>query len=105
MIDAQTILDIAIWLPIPFAFLVLGLVVLLRREQRFAGMLFPFVLVTLGSLAYVPLALIFKPYFSWWVILVPLLLLALVYVVLMYLRDAQTIAPGWAAFLGILRCG
>ena len=51
-------------------------------------------MVTALALAYLPLALVFKPYFSWWVILVPLLLVALVYVVLMYLKDAQTIAPG-----------
>jgi len=38
------------------------------------------------------------------VVLIPLLGVALIYVVLMYLKDAQTIAPGWAAFLGLLRC-
>lgn len=96
--------DVVIGVPVLFAFAVLGLVVLLRRENRFAGMLVPFGVVAVLSLIYVPLALVFKPYFSWWVILVPLLLVALVYVVLMYLKDAQTIAPGWAAFLGLLRC-
>lgn len=55
MNEAQSILDIAIWLPIPFAFFVLGLMVLLRGENRFAGMLLPFVLVTIGCVLYVPL--------------------------------------------------
>src|SRR5205085_586613 len=104
MNEARTIFDIAIWLPIPFAFLVIGLMVLLRRENRFAGMLVPFVVVTVLSIGYVPLALTLKPYLSWWVVLVPLMGVALIYVVLMYLKDAQTIAPGWAAFLGLLRC-
>ncbi len=101
---SESFSDLVIGVPVLFAFGVLGLIMLLRREHRFAGMLAPLVVVTVLSLAYVPLALIFKPYFSWWVILVPLLLVALVYVVLMYLKDAQTIAPGWAAFLGLLRC-
>ena len=101
---SETFSDLVIGVPVLFAFGVLGLVVLLRRENRFAGMLMPFIVVAVGSLIYVPLALTFKPYFSWWVILVPLLLVALVYVLLMYLKDAQTIHPGWAAFLGLLRC-
>jgi hypothetical protein len=96
--------DLVIGVPVLFAFGVLALVVLLRREHRLTGMLVPFLVVTVLSIVYVPMALAFKPYFSWWVILVPLLLVALVYVVLMYLKDAQTIAPGWAAFLGLLRC-
>jgi hypothetical protein len=96
--------DLVIGIPVLFAFGVLGLIVLLRREHRFAGMLLPFIVVTVLSVVYVPLALTFKPYFSWWVILVPLLLAALVYVVLMYLRDAQTISPAWAGFLGLFRC-
>jgi hypothetical protein len=93
-----------IGLPVLFAFAVLGLTILLRRDNRFAGMMLPFAAVTVLSIAYIPLALMFKPYFNWWVVLVPLLIVALVYVVLMYLKDAQTVAPGWAAFLGLLRC-
>ncbi len=96
--------DVVIGVPVVFAFGVLGLIALLRREQRFAGLLIPFIVVAVLSLAYVPLALTFKPYFSWWVVLGPLLVIAFVYVVLMYLKDAQTVAPGWAAFLGMLRC-
>jgi hypothetical protein len=41
---------------------------------------------------------------AWFALLVPVLALALVYVVLMYVRDARTVHPAWAAFLGLLRC-
>ncbi len=100
----ETFSDLVVGLPVLFAFFVLGLMVLFKRENRFVGMLIPFVVVTVLSLIYVPLALMFKPYFSWWVVLVPLLAVALLYVALMYVRDAQTIHPLWAGFLGLLRC-
>lgn len=93
-----------IGIPVLFAFLVLGLMVLFRRENRFAGMLIPFLVVTLASAFYVPLALYFKPFFSWWVVLVPMLAIALLYVGLMYVKDSQTIHPLAAGFLGLLRC-
>lgn len=101
---AESFSDAVIFLPVLMAFVVLGLIVLFRRENRFAGMLIPFVVVTVLSIAYVPLAFVLKPYFSWWVVLVPTLLVALFYVGLMYVKDAQTIHPLWAAFLGFLRC-
>src|SRR5205085_2519343 len=69
--------DLVIGVPALFAYGVLGLVVFLRRENRFAGMLTPLVVVTVLSVIYVPLALTFKPYFSWWVVLLPLLAVAL----------------------------
>jgi hypothetical protein len=56
------------------------------------------------SLAYVVAGYFFLPVFGWYVVLVPVLAVALLYVVLMYFRDAQTIHPGWAGFLGLLRC-
>jgi hypothetical protein len=101
---SESFSELVLGVPVLFAFGVLGLVVLSRREHRFAGMLVPFVAVTVVSLVYIPLARALMPFFSWWVILVPVLLVALVYVVLMYIKDSQTIAPGWAAFLGLLRC-
>ncbi|MBI3411721.1 MAG: hypothetical protein HY040_25605 [Planctomycetes bacterium] len=96
--------DWVIALPVLLAFVVLGLMVLFRKERRFSGMLVPFVVVTVLSAIYVPLALSFKPIFSWWVVLAPLLVVALIYVVLMYVKDAQSIHPLLAAFLGGLRC-
>ncbi|MCI0378879.1 MAG: VWA domain-containing protein [Gemmataceae bacterium] len=101
---SESFSDLVIGLPVLFAFAVLGLMILFRRENRFAGMLLPFVIVTVGSAIYVPLAILFKPVFSWWVVLVPVLLVALFYVCLMYVKDARTIHPAWAGFLGLLRC-
>jgi hypothetical protein len=56
------------------------------------------------SFAYVAVALLFKSAFSWWVILAPVLAVALVYVGLMYFRDSRTVHAGWASFLGACRC-
>ncbi|GIW80361.1 MAG: hypothetical protein KatS3mg105_2168 [Gemmatales bacterium] len=40
----------------------------------------------------------------WWLaILVPVLVIGLVYVIVMYMRDSQSVGWGWAAFLGFLR--
>src|SRR6516164_1604504 len=41
----------------------------------------------------------------WGLILIPLLILAAVYVVLMYIRDGRSIGWAWATFLGACRCG
>src|SRR5262249_43854722 len=100
---SESFSNLIVLVPVLFAYGVLGLVVLLRREDRFAGMLVPFIVVTVLSVGYVPLALVLKPYFSWWVVLVPIGGIALIYVVLMYLKDSQSVAPGWAVFLGLLR--
>jgi hypothetical protein len=94
----------AIALPVLFAFGVLGLIVLFRRENRWAGMLVAGAVVGAVSIAYVGLALLFVNVFSWWVILVPMLGVALMYVGLMYVKDAHSINTGWATFLGLLRC-
>ena len=59
MVDT-TMLDLAIWVPIPLAFFVLGLMVLLRGENRLRGMLGPFLLVVVGSILYIPLGLHLK---------------------------------------------
>ena len=57
-----------------------------------------------GAAMYLPLAYWFKPVFSWWVVLVPVLGVALFYVGMMYVKDAKSIHPVWAGFLGLLRC-
>ena len=41
----------------------------------------------------------------WWAIIVPVLLLALFYVVAMYRKDARAVGWRWASFLGTLRVG
>src|SRR5205085_12222901 len=55
------------------------------------------------SLVYVAVGLLLKPTLSWWIVLAPVLLVALVYVALMYIRDSKSVHPAMAAFLGILR--
>src|SRR6267154_4966727 len=95
----------AVAVPVAFALLVLLLVVLFRRENRAAGLIVALIVVGVLSAVYVPLALLFRPMFSWMVVLVPMLGIALFYVGMMYLKDARSIHPLWAAFLGILRCG
>ena len=42
--------------------------------------------------------------FSWWYLLVPTFGVALVYVALMYVKDARSVHPAVAGFLGLLRC-
>ncbi len=41
---------------------------------------------------------------GWLVILFPILIVALIYVGIMYAKDSKTVHPLWAAFLGFLRC-
>jgi hypothetical protein len=60
--------------------------------------------VALACAAYVVAGHLFLPVFGWWVVLVPVLAIALFYVGLMYVCDAHTINGFWAAFLGLLRC-
>lgn len=40
----------------------------------------------------------------WLAVLIPVLLAAAVYVVVMYVRDSRSAGGGWATFLGVLRC-
>lgn len=87
-------------LVLPLVLFAIQLIVGLWR----ARMAWPIVIVLLLGAGYVPLALLFKPAFSWWVVLAPMLLVAMFYVALMYVKDAQSIHPAWAAFLGLLRC-
>src|SRR5260370_150086 len=94
----------AVFFPVAFAFLALLLITLFRREHRWRGLFLSGVIVTGVSAIYLPLAFLFKDLFSWWVILVPFLAVGLVYVALMYYRDAQTVHPLWATLLGLLRC-
>jgi hypothetical protein len=94
----------AVAVPVGFALLVLLLVVMFRRERRSAGLILSLIVVVVVSAVYAPLALLFRPMFSWMVVLVPMLAVALFYVGLMYLKDARSIHPVWAAFLGLLRC-
>lgn len=65
----------------------------------------PLLAVAMISTVYLIFAWLFRPQFGWWVVLVPVLFVALVYVAMMYRQDSQSVHPLWATFLGLLRCG
>ena len=90
--------------PSLFALMTLLLIVWLRREGRMQALLVALVVITVLSVVYVPLALALRIMFSWMVVLVPMLAIALFYAGMMYIRDARSIHPLWAMFLGVLRC-
>jgi len=91
-------------LPVIFALLTLLLMWLFRRERGFQGVWVPLVVVVVLSGVYLGLAPILLPALSWGVVLVPMLAVALIYVGLMYIKDARSIHPAAASFLGLLRC-
>jgi hypothetical protein len=90
--------------PVAFALMTLMLVVLFRREGRLQALVVALIVIAALSAVYVPLALLLRLMFSWMIVLVPILALALFYAGMMYLRDARSVHPVWAAFLGFLRC-
>jgi len=100
----EAVPTLALFLPVAFAFLVLLLITLFRHEHRWRGLLWSGLIVAGVSVVYLLLAFLFKEAFSWFVVLVPFVAIGLAYVALMYRRDAQTIHPLWASFLGLLRC-
>ena len=91
-------------IPVFFALGVVLLLALFRTERRWSLLGIHLAVVAAIAAVYVPLALFFKPMLSWWVVLLPMLLVGLFYVGLMYLKDAQTVHPLWAMFLGLCRC-
>jgi hypothetical protein len=91
-------------LPVAFALLVVLLMWLFGRERGWRGIAVPLAVVAVLSAIYLALAPVLLPLASWFVVLVPVVVVALIYVGLMYVQDARSIHPGWAAFLGALRC-
>lgn len=90
--------------PSLFALLTLLVIVWLRREGRLQAFLVALAVITVLTVVYVPLALALRIMFSWMVVLVPMLAIALFYTGMMYIRDARSIHPLWAVFLGLMRC-
>src|SRR5687768_7550890 len=87
----------ALWLPVGFAFTVLLLLALFRRDNRWRSLAVPFVVTVLVSAAYVAAGYhLFLELFSWYYLLVPTFGVALLYVVLMYRKDARSVHPAIA---------
>ncbi len=93
----------AITVPVLFAFFVVGLIVVFRQERKALSAIIGVGIVGAISIVYLPMAYILRPVFSWMVVLVPVMTVALFYVGLMYIRDARSVHPLWAIFLGMLR--
>jgi hypothetical protein len=93
----------AVGVPVLFALLVVGLIVLFRQEHKLRAAIVGGVVVGIIAIVYLPLAAILVNFFSWIVILIPVMAVALFYVVLMYIRDARSVHWLWAFFLGLMR--
>jgi hypothetical protein len=91
-------------LPVIFALLTVLLLWLFRRERGIKGILAPLIVVLALSALYLAMAPMLLPILSWGAVLVPMLAVALIYVGLMYVKDARSIHPAAATFLGFLRC-
>src|SRR5579862_5314640 len=88
------------------AFLVggpLGFLLMRGRKQALLWLgLSALPVVVLGTM-YFFVGYLFRDLLSWWLVLVPVLLVASWYVVQMYVRDAHTIHFAWAGLLGLMR--
>src|SRR5207248_473332 len=89
--------------PVLFALGIVLLIALFRRERRGQTLLWGSLIVAAFALPYcLVFTQVFKP--NAIVLLVPFLVVGLFYVGMMYYRDATSIHPGWASFLGLCRC-
>ncbi len=96
----------ALAVPVAFALLVLLLIAIFRQRGRVGELVIGLVIliaVGAGAGAYALLSYHVRPLLSWMGVLMPLFALALFYVGLMYIKDARSIHPVWAALLGLLR--
>jgi hypothetical protein len=92
--------------PVLFALGVVALIALFRREHRLAFLGIGSAVVIGLSLPYFGFILVFpqlRDLAGWRLVLAPVLTVALVYIAIMYFRDAQTINPVLAAMLGLMR--
>ncbi len=94
----------AIGVPVLFAFMVVGLIVLFIQDRKLLVAAIGFGAVGIISFVYLPLAFFLVGILSWLVILVPVVSVALFYVGMMYIRDMRSVHPLWAIFLGMIRC-
>src|SRR5215469_4390784 len=74
----------ALLIPVAFALIVLLLVTLFRHERRWSRLLWSGLILAAVSALYLPLGYLFREAFSWYVVLIPVMVIGLVYVALMY---------------------
>src|SRR5580765_1907661 len=102
---AETLPLPALLFPLLFAFGVLICIALYRRKYRLQ--VFGVGAAILLALGVLGLVVCYgedvRKTLSWWLVLIPTLVVAFVYIVLMYIRDSHTIHAAWATFLGLLR--
>src|ERR1017187_773770 len=87
----------AVFVPVLFALAVVGLIVYFRPERKLLAAIIGLSIVGVISVLYLPLAFILRPFFSWMVILIPVMTVAFFYVGMMYLKDAKSVHPLWAS--------
>ena len=63
----------AIVVPVVFAFLVVGLIVLFRQKRRLLAAGVGLAIVGALAAVYLPIAFVLRPFFSWMVILLPIM--------------------------------
>jgi hypothetical protein len=103
LLDAPPIWSLGV--PVAFAFMVIVLLALFRRDHRVRSLLVPTIVLAVVSTVYVFAGLRgFLSLFSWWYLLAPTLAVALFYVGMMYRKDSKSVHPLIAGFLGLLRC-
>jgi len=93
----------ALLLPILFAFIVLLCIVAFRRKHKLLVFGAGSAVLVAGGMLYLVVGYALRETLSWWLVLVPTLLVGLVYICVMYVRDVHSIHWAWALFLGLLR--
>ena len=95
--------EISVLVPVLFALGVVLLIALFRRERRLKTIAWGAALVAAVGIPYCILfTKVFTP--NALALLVPFVAVGLIYVGMMYYRDAQSVHPLWASFLGLCRC-
>lgn len=94
---------LAIAAPVLFALMVVGMIAWFRPEGKMLSLIVGVLIVGLVSAFYIPMALLLRPFFKWFVVLIPVMSVALYYVGMMYINDAKSVHWLWATFLGLLR--
>jgi hypothetical protein len=100
---AESMPPLALLVPVLFAFIVLLCIIAFRRKRKLLVFGIGSTVIVGGALLYGAVGYALRESVSWWLVLVPTLLVGLVYICVMYVRDAHSVHWAWAAFLGLLR--